>query len=607
MCVSGLNDISRTSKFGTHRASSERVKPPISLAIGAALLVCCAFGNKSHAQLPGGEASSCEIAAAPAASHWTPAHFGTLRPSQPPSTVTLLTDSNAPEKRMADWAITPAEFAQSEAENPPQLPAYLNPAENVPKPAFLEGQNPDQSIANQLDQLAQRMDALEKTKIAQEDATRAIIRKSFAERASNITDTVSFGGTLETLTFWQSNFDETTESDIRLDTAELDFDIQMNTWSHAALYIEYDQGTDLLFPTTTGEEVGVDRFIVRRGIITIGNVEKYPVYITTGRDTVPFGISTGDPVADVLTIVDPLTVEVFETREDFLMFGFELPTPPPPAPVSAYSRPPVAPKPILFNPLARGIVRAVCPYCGPLEKPKTPAATPYTCVAPFVGAIYFYNGNTLEGVNDSNQIEQMGGTLGYRAKGMVGSNQIPWTVQANVDVNSSVFDSNFLQLEYRHFLDQIGFVPGMAAHMRSSFGPYGLILEWNGAISDANFTDDAGNPVSIRPSAWQVSLNYQFDWNPTVEVIGAQGTYLALAYSESQDLYGVTRIVDPLNPAPDRVGTVPERRFSIGIGEWVLDGCRVAFEYSHAIDYGTNEGGTGNSADAVLMQWTYEF
>jgi hypothetical protein len=52
---------------------------------------------------------------------------------------------------------------------------------------------------------------------------------------------------------------------------------------------------------------------------------------------------------------------------------------------------------------------------------------------------------------------------------------------------------------------------------------------------------------------------------------------------------------------------VPERRFSIGIGEWVLEGCRVAFEYSHAVDYGTNEGGTGDSADAVLMQWTYEW
>jgi hypothetical protein len=267
----------------------------------------------------------------------------------------------------------------------------------------------------------------------------------------------------------------------------------------------------------------------------------------------------------------------------------------------------VAPRPILFNPLAREIVHSVCPYCGPLDKPKTQVATPYTCVAPFVGAIYFYNGSTLEGVNDSNQIEQMGGTLGYRTKGVLGNSGIPYTAQCNVDVNSSVFDSNFLQFQYRSFLDQIGFVPGMAAHVRSSVGPYGFIVEWNGAIRDANFTDDAGTPISIRPSAWQVSVNYQFDWNPTVEVIGAQGTYLALGYSESQDLFGVTRIVDPLAPVPERVGTVPERRFSIGIGEWVLEGCRVAFEYSHAVDYGTNEGGTGNSADAVLMQWTYEW
>jgi hypothetical protein len=164
-----------------------------------------------------------------------------------------------------------------------------------------------------------------------------------------------------------------------------------------------------------------------------------------------------------------------------------------------------------------------------------------------------------------------------------------------------------LQFQYRPFLDQIGFVPGMATHLRSSLGPFGLIVEWNGAISDANFIDDAGTPIVIRPSAWQVSLNYQFDWNPTVEVIGVQGTYLALGYSESQDLFGVTRIVDPLAPVPERVGNVPERRVSIGIGEWVLVNMRVAFEYSHVIDYGIDVGGTGNSADAVLMQWTYEW
>ena len=31
---------------------------------------------------------------------------------------------------------------------------------------------------------------------------------------------------------------------------------------------------------------------------------------------------------------------------------------------------------------------------------------------------------------------------------------------------------------------------------------------------------------------------YQFDWNPYVEVIGAQGTYFVIGYSESSDLGG---------------------------------------------------------------------
>ncbi len=72
---------------------------------------------------------------------------------------------------------------------------------------------------------------------------------------------------------------------------------------------------------------------------------------------------------------------------------------------------------------------------------------------------------------------------------------------------------------------------------------------------------------------------------------------------------GVIRIVDPTAPIPDktRVGFVPERRFSIGIGEWILEGMRIAFEYSHAIDYDVPQGGSGNSADAFLMQWTYEW
>jgi len=163
-------------------------------------------------------------------------------------------------------------------------------------------------------------------------------------------------------------------------------------------------------------------------------------------------------------------------------------------------------------------------------------------------------------------------------------------VQGLIDRRSKLLQ--ILQFEYRGFLDQIGFVPGMAAHVKSNFGPVALVVEWNGAITDAEFVDDLGTPFSIRPEAWQVALGYQFDWNPAVEIIGAQGTYFTIGYSESEDLAGVTRLIGgdpgaipPVPPTPVRVGFVPERRLSVGMGEWVLDGLRVAIEYSHAIDY----------------------
>ena len=57
-------------------------------------------------------------------------------------------------------------------------------------------------------------------------------------------------------------------------------------------------------------------------------------------------------MTDNLSIVDPLTIEVFEMREDFVMFSFVAPI---------YCQPPVSPnppamprvRPMLFNPLAR--------------------------------------------------------------------------------------------------------------------------------------------------------------------------------------------------------------------------------------------------------------
>ena len=47
----------------------------------------------------------------------------------------------------------------------------------------------------------------------------------------------------------------------------------------------------------------------------------------------------------------------------------------------------------------------------------------------------------------------------------------PWSLDVDVDYNSSIFDSRFLEFEYRDFLGQIGFVPAMAASVKGTLGP----------------------------------------------------------------------------------------------------------------------------------------
>lgn len=467
------------------------------------------------------------------------------------------------------------------------------------------------SIITKQERLEQRVQELETEKTVQEDATRAIIRDSISTLGSNINEFVSFGGTIEVLTGWGEDFSGESEGVLQLDTAELDFEVQVNDWTLGSLIFEFDDGTDALFPTTEGSEETVDRINIDTAFLTIGDPQRFPPFGTFGRVILPFGISTGDPVADVLTLEDPLTLEVFEMRQDAILFGLGFPTP-----ALTPATPPVTPppvKPLVINPLVSSLSRhlgyAPPPTRPPLPTPFTPTPAPPL----FNAGFYLFRGDTFEGDDRGfSPGDHYGATVGFRTKGncgrpyeqLVGSFVCPWTIDVDVDFNSSVFDSSFLESEYRSFFNQIGFVPGMAASVKASLGPVSLVGEWNGAIDDAKFIDGSKRLVRIMPSAWQVSLGYQLDWNPWVEAIGDQGTYLAISYSESHDLAGVTRlIVDE----PTRVGSVPRRRFLVSVGEWVLDGVRFAVEYSHVWDYSRSEGGTGNSANGVFTILTYDW
>ena len=472
------------------------------------------------------------------------------------------------------------------------------------------------AITREQERLEQRIEELEAAQTAQEDATRAIIKDSVSTMGSKINELVSFGGALEVLAGRTKDFKGQAESVLALNTAELDFEIQPNDWAVGRLIIEYDAGTNALVTTNEGSELAIDRFLINTASITTGNPQRFPPFGTFGRVVVPFGISTGNPVADVLTIEDPLTIEVFETREDAILLGAAFPTPDLTPAAPPITPPPV--KPLVFKPAGESLGRGLG-YKPLPKRPRPPTRFIPTPAPPLFNAgIFFYNGDTFKVVDGGYEFrEHFGATVGFRTKGDCGRPYeqrgadgrrrwskfpCPWSIDVDVDYNNSVFDSDFLESEYQSFLSQIGFVRGMAASVKATLGAVSLVGEWNGAVEHAKFTDDVGTLVSIKPSAWQIALGYQFDWNPWVENIGEQGTYLTVGYSESQDLAGVSRLI---NGKLTRVGVVPEKRFLLGAGEWISDNVRLSVEYSHIVDYSKSKRGTGRSADGIFMQLTF--
>jgi len=134
--------------------------------------------------------------------------------------------------------------------------------------------------ANQ--KLEQRVKNLEITKTAQEDAVRTIISDSLAKSGPKINEFVSLGGAIEVTGGRTSDFSGQKTDSIQLSTAELDFDIAVSEWAKGSLIIQYNAGgNNALFPSSPSFNANPDSFIVDRAAVTVGDVQRFPLYAKT--------------------------------------------------------------------------------------------------------------------------------------------------------------------------------------------------------------------------------------------------------------------------------------------------------------------------------------
>lgn len=81
------------------------------------------------------------------------------------------------------------------------------------------------------------------------------------------------------------------ESDIDLNTMELDFLIHASSWALGYISINYDSSflDTSLVESPVGSRIANSRIFLKRGFVTIGNLQKFPFYLSAGQMYLNFG------------------------------------------------------------------------------------------------------------------------------------------------------------------------------------------------------------------------------------------------------------------------------------------------------------------------------
>lgn len=376
----------------------------------------------------------------------------------------------------------------------------------------------EQELLNLIEQnkhLVQRIQRLEE-QVSRQAEKQAVAQEIVEEESflQAINDHVELSGVVEVeAASWSVDdngfFEDDDGSDVSLATVEIGLDAQLSDWSSAHLLLLYEEG----------EEDG--HIIVDEGTITLGNMDKFPLYLTAGKMYVPFGSF------ESCMISDPLTLELGETNDSAVQIGFE----------------------------AGG----------------------------FYGSAYVFNGDINEAGEDDD-IDTFGANLGYAMENDA------MALDVGVDYISNIGDTDGLgdHLEERLIAapEEIDdYVDGLSLHAVFSMGPFTLIGEYLTALDDFEAAEIAFDGDGAEPESWNIEAAFATELfsRETTFALGYQGTDEAVDFGLPEELY---------------IGAISME---------IFDHTSLAFEYFHAEDYDTSDGGTDDDADVVTMQLAVEF
>ena len=408
----------------------------------------------------------------------------------------------------------------------PALAAILSAA-GVAGTAFAADQSPSSAQLLQLIQQQQRQinelkAALTKTKGTAEKAAATAAdaqanaqasaqanaqanAKGAAAGAQGLLSMVKVGGTMEVETTSTKTFAGATSSDITLAKVEVYFDAQPHEYLATHVQLLY-------------EDAGSENITLDEAHMTLGNTEKFPLYLRAGKWAQGFG-----GAFDTAMSTDPLTKNLGETKEAAI---------------------------------AVGVTKGGATLEG-----------------------YVYNGDTQK-TGEGNNIDQFGLSASYATT----VNGIGF--DGGVGYIRNMADSDGLTeglgTNATAIADYIG---GFEAHAAMTIGDFTLRGGYMAALDAFQAGEIAFNGKGAKPKAWVTEASYatKIMDKDTTFALTVQGTKEALALG------------------------YPETRVGGAVTVGIFDKVAVTGEYLHDEDYGTADGGTGNSGHTATLKLAAEF
>lgn len=281
---------------------------------------------------------------------------------------------------------------------------------------------------------------------------------------------LELSGVVEGQVFNVRKFNGGRDSDINLTAAELDVQALINPWFTGFMSLNYDASPPLFGNRVTNSNVFIDN-----GFITLGSLNKAPLYATLGQVYVPFGQYSS------YMISSPLIRGIFRTKARALVVGYQEPD-------------------------------TLGPY----------------------GSLFTFRGDSKNGVSKSNHINQFGGNLGYRFQwkqlhGALGTSYI------NNVADGQAMQLAFHGLpRFRGFSGANGSqdlehrVPGADARVAFDYAGITWIGEYTTSLRSFDPMDLTFNDDGAKPSGFHTEVVYHF-------AIFERPSSLVLAYDKTRE------------------------------------------------------------------------